>query len=76
MPIRRLLRECSFDPDQVSGLVSAYEAALELLPPKDQTDAVKELIAKQVFEIARTGERDPPKICARALIALGLPLIE
>lgn len=76
MPIKRLLHECSFDPDQVSGLVSAYEAALELLRPKDQTDAVKELVATKVFEIARSGERDPPKMCARALIELGLPIRE
>ena len=52
----------------------AYEAALELLRPKDRTDAVKEVVAKKIFEIARSGERDAPKICARALIELGLPI--
>jgi hypothetical protein len=74
VPINRLLQECSFGPDEVSYLVLAYEGALELLRPKDQTDAVKEIVAKKIFDIARAGERDPPKLCARALIELGLPL--
>lgn len=74
MPINRLLRECSFDPDEISHLVLAYEGALELLRPNDQSEAVKELIAKKIFEIARSGEKDAPKLCARALIELGLPL--
>jgi hypothetical protein len=69
-----LLRECSFDPDEVRYLVLAYEGALELLRPKDQTEAVKELVAKKIFDIARTGEKDAPKLCARTLIELGLPL--
>jgi hypothetical protein len=76
MPIQRLLRECSFEPEQVTYLVLAYEGALQVLRPKDQTDAVKELLAKKIFEVARTGETDAPKICARALIELGLPLRE
>jgi hypothetical protein len=74
LPISRLIQECSLNPDEVSHLVLAYEAALELLRPKDRTDAVKEVVAKKIFEIARSGERDAPKICARALIELGLPI--
>jgi hypothetical protein len=76
VPIQRLLREASFDPTEVSGLVRAFEGALELLRSKDQTDAVKEVVAKKIIEIARSGERDPPKMCARALVELGLPLRE
>ena len=54
----------------------AYEGALELLRPNHRTDAVKELVAKKIFDIARSGEHDPPKLCARALVELGLPLRE
>ena len=73
MPLDRLLREASFDQADISRMTRAYEAALSLLRSKDQTEAIKELIAKKIIEIARTGERDPPHICARALKELGLP---
>jgi hypothetical protein len=69
-----LLREASFEQVDISRMARAYEAALSLLRSKDQTDSVKELIAKKIIEIARTGECDPPRICARALKELGLPI--
>ena len=74
MPIQRLLKEGAFDPDEISRLVAAYERALRLLRPKDRTDAVKELIAKKIIEVARAGEPDPAKVCAQALLDLGLPM--
>ncbi len=55
-------------------MTRAYEAALSLVRVKDQTDAIKELIAKKIIEVTRTGERDPPRICARALTELGLTI--
>jgi len=55
-------------------MTRAYEAALALLRPKDQTDAVKEVVARKIIEVARTGEHDPSRICARALQELGLPI--
>jgi hypothetical protein len=73
LPLYRLLREASFDQADISCMTRAYEAALSLLRAKDQTDAIKELIAKKGIEITRTGEHDPPRICARALKELGLP---
>jgi hypothetical protein len=74
MPLNRLLREASFDQADIGRMTRAYEAAISLLRAKDQTDAVKELIAKKVIEVTRAGERDPPRICARALAELGLTI--
>ena len=76
MPLQRLLEEALFGPVEIARLASAYEAALELLRPKDQTDAMKEVVAKKIIEVARCGVRDPAKICARALIELGLPIVD
>jgi len=76
MPIRKQAIEAAFEPDDVARLTSAYEAALNLLGLTDRTDPVTEIVAKKIIEIARTGERDPPKICARALKELGIPLPE
>lgn len=73
VPIQRLLREAVFDPEEAAALALAYETALEMLRPKDRADALKELIAKKIIEVARHGERDPVKICARTLVELGLP---
>jgi len=72
VPIQRLLKEAVFDPDEVARLVAAYESALKLLRPKDRTDAVKELVAKKIIEVARAGNPDPANICAQALLDLGL----
>ena len=52
----------------------AYDAALQLLRLTDQHDPVTEIIAKKIIEVTRAGERDPPKICARAIKELGIPL--
>jgi len=74
MPINKLAAEAAFGPDEIARLAKAYEAALELLRLKDRDDPITELVAKKIIEVARAGERDPPRICARALKELGIPL--
>lgn len=73
MAINRLLGEAAFSPEDVRGLSAAYEAALQLLQLKDRADPVTELVAAKIIQVFRLGERDPPRICARALKELGLP---
>lgn len=74
MAIQRLLTEGSFDPDDVRRLTAAYEGALDLLRLQDRRDPVTELIAAKIIQVYRLGERDPPRICARALKELGVPI--
>jgi hypothetical protein len=76
VPIHRLLQEASFGPEEVRRLTSAYEAALQLLQLKDRTDPVCELVAAKVIQVYRLGERDPSRICARAIKELGIPMPE
>jgi hypothetical protein len=71
--IQRLLREASFGPDDIRRLTAAYEGTLDLLRLLDRTDPVTELIAAKIIQVYRMGERDPPRICARAL---GIPMPE
>jgi hypothetical protein len=78
LPLQRLLKsegseKVTFTPDL--SMTLAYKGALELLRPNEQTDAVKELIAKKIIQAA-DDECDPATICARALKDLGLPLAE
>ncbi len=74
MPIYRFLREAAFDQADITCMVAAYEAALEFLRLTDRNDPICELLAKKIIEVNRSGERDAPKLCARALIELGIPL--
>jgi hypothetical protein len=74
--IQRLLREASFGPDDIRLLTAAYEGTLDLLRLLDRTDPVTELIAAKIIQVYRMGERDPPRICARAIKELGIPMPE
>jgi hypothetical protein len=74
MPIQRLLAEGNFDPNDIRRMVAAYDAARELLGLKDRSDLVCEVVAAKIIQVYRTGEHDPPHICAQALKELGMPL--
>jgi hypothetical protein len=76
MAIRRLLAEASFDQADIDRMTAAYEAALQLLRLKDRSDPITELLAAKIIQVTRLGEHDPPRICARALKELGIPIPE
>jgi hypothetical protein len=50
---------------------SAYEEALRELQLKDRSDPITKLIAKKIIEIIRSGERNPSRISAATIKALG-----
>jgi hypothetical protein len=64
-------RDCSFDPQAIQVMGSAYERACRSLQDIGQPDLVKEIIARRIIEVAQAGERDIDRLCERALIALG-----
>ena len=72
--MQRLLGEAVFPPEDIARMTKAYDAALQLLRLTDRHDPVTEIVAKKIIEVTRAGERDPPKICARAIKELGIPL--
>jgi hypothetical protein len=72
--IYRLLQEAAFDQNDIDRMTAAYEAVLRALHLADRNDPVTELIANKIIEVARNGERDPARICARALKELGIPV--
>jgi hypothetical protein len=74
MAIYRLLKEAAFSPEDVRRMTAAYEAALQLLRLNDRNDPVTELLAAKTIQIFRLGENDPPRICARVLKELGVPI--
>ena len=62
----------SFDPEITRAMGAAYDKARELLHNMGQPEVVQEVIADRIINVAKTGERDPDRICQRAMTALGL----
>ena len=65
--------DTSFDPETTHIMGQAFECAFRTLRDFGQPVLVKDLVAKRIIDIARTGERDPNRLCDRALQAFGLP---
>ena len=73
MPIRIFIQdESGFTPEEGGFLTLAFEYTLRNLNGIKRTDTVAIMIAKQIIAIAKNGERDPLKLSAKALAALGL----
>ena len=70
-PIVDLFRQTSFDPETIKALCDAYDKALRSLHDAGQPDVVKEVIAQRIIALAKHGERNPDRLCADALSALG-----
>lgn len=71
MAIYRLLQNRAFGPEDVDLIVSAFEQALTVLALKSRDDPATEQVAKKIIKVAaETGERDPARLCARAVAEL------
>ena len=71
MPLRLILEnDHSFPPEDVAILTAAFEAALRQLGLVDRSDPITMTVAKRIIELAKTGERDPKRLCERAVEAL------
>jgi hypothetical protein len=77
--IQDLFRATAFDPETVKTLCDAYDKTLcdaydkARKSPHDtgQPPIVNEIIAQRIIALAQQGERDPDRLCAGALSALG-----
>ena len=58
MPIRGMLGDYAFEPEQVGELVAAFESVLAELKLVDRTDPVTELVAKIIIDCAKQGMFD------------------
>jgi len=75
MPIRRLFNSAAFDPEATKTLASAFDAAWNVLRRSGSTLAAnnkalmtREVLAKQIIEMGRTGERDQQRLVKNALV--------
>jgi hypothetical protein len=73
MTIFKLIQNAPLGPDQSQRLVAAYLETLRALGLKDRDDPITRIVARQVFEIAKTGIEDPAQISKSAMKQLGIP---
>ena len=73
MAIYRLLQNSEFGPEEIDRMTAAYEDALRVLRLANRSDAITDLVAEKIVEVAQTGERDANRIRDLALKALGVP---
>jgi hypothetical protein len=59
VPIRPLLKDGSFGPEDVAALSAAFEDCLLTLRLVDRNDPAATMVAKRMIEFAKRGERDP-----------------
>ena len=70
MPIRPLLKNHAFGPDEIRVLTAAFEDTLRTLRLANRGDPVPEIIARKIIELAQQGERDPVQLRERAIVFL------
>jgi hypothetical protein len=67
VPIRSLLRDGHFTPEDINVLTAAFEAALADLGLVDCNDPAVTLVAKRIIALARQGECDQATLRAAVL---------
>ena len=67
MPIRSHLNGQRFDPETMRVMGLAYEMTLISLRRVDRGDIGNNVIAQKLIELAKSGERDPERLCEAML---------
>ncbi|MGC2775741.1 MAG: hypothetical protein WA418_08920 [Bradyrhizobium sp.] len=70
MSITPFLKDAAFEPEVVALMGAALRDALRALKLTDRRDPATEFVAAKIIDLARLGERDPHRLCARALQSL------
>ena len=60
----QLFQEASFGPDMTRIMGEAFEQATRSL--RDQSDLIKEVVAKRIIDATRRGIRNPRDLCQEA----------
>lgn len=59
--------DVSFDPEALKAVGAAYDLAVANMQGGEQPKIVREIIAQRIIASAKTGERNPQKLCQMAL---------
>jgi hypothetical protein len=72
MPIRPFLKGANFDAEHVKAMGKAFDSIIREPHDRGQSRVVREVIAERIIALAKSGERDPDKLCELAMDALGV----
>jgi hypothetical protein len=72
MNIRPFIIDVSFDDQAMRAMGEAFDQACDVLGTFGVGATVREIMAKQIIDVAQTGERDPFRLYRQALKALGI----
>ena len=67
MPIHSFLQPGAFEPEVLTAMSEAFDAACNELNEAGQPKAAREVIAARIIAAARAGEHDPVRLRAAAL---------
>jgi hypothetical protein len=67
MAIHRLLKDSQFGPDDIALMTVAFNAALKRMSVTDSMSPVAILIAKNIVDAAKRGDRDPARLYEKGL---------
>ena len=73
MPIRMYLKGRGFDAESIRVMGIAFKCARSALHVFPSDEVLSEAVAARIIERARTGERNPEKLCDFAIAALKTP---
>jgi hypothetical protein len=65
MSIRSFIQPGAFEPEAITIMSEAFEAAIKEL--QDPADVMREVVAGRIIAAATLGERDPARLLAAAL---------
>jgi hypothetical protein len=60
-----------FGPEAIATMSEAYDKACRSMHDWGQPVIIGEVIARRILKLAEAGERDPDRLCERALKSLG-----
>jgi hypothetical protein len=66
--------QLSFDPAATKIMGHAFDKACAWLGEFGRSAVIHEILAKRIIEVAKTGERNPDRLCKQALNALADPM--
>ena len=70
MPIRPYLEGHRFDAETTRLMGIAFETAIAALHTRGDVDPPRDTIARIIIDLAKTGERNPERLCEAALKAV------
>jgi hypothetical protein len=60
-------------PELMDAMRLAFHKTCKALQLSDKDDVFTDIVATRIIELAKTGERDPDRLCSHVLDALSAP---